>query len=80
MTKVTDNSCYKKKYGIKFFICLFKGDTVLASKKFSLVVDGKAVCDTTSFFSALSLLFSSYYIFNTEYPREAAATLEFIQR
>ena len=37
----------------------------MASKKFIRVVDEKAVCDLTSFLLALSLLLSSYYIFNT---------------
>ncbi|KAK4294678.1 hypothetical protein Pmani_000062 [Petrolisthes manimaculis] len=29
---------------------------------------------------ALAMLFSSYYIFNIQYPSDAEATLEFIQR
>lgn len=51
------------------------------SAKFSmLLVDGHVVGRYASFLTALALLFGAYYMFNIEYPAEAAVTLEFAQR
>jgi hypothetical protein len=45
-----------------------------------LMVDGRAVFGPIDFRRAVMAMFASYYVFNIQYPLEAAATLEFIQR
>ncbi|KAL1246773.1 hypothetical protein QQF64_034280 [Cirrhinus molitorella] len=59
------------------------GDSVLHSKKWMLVIEGKYLfpeCDLPDVTSAFAVLFASYYVLNLEYQVEAATTLEFIQR
>uniref|UniRef100_A0A672J7H0 Uncharacterized protein n=1 Tax=Salarias fasciatus TaxID=181472 RepID=A0A672J7H0_SALFA len=59
------------------------GESILEAKKWMLSIEGKVVLqlsDHSDFTSALSVLFGSYYVFNIEYPEEAATSLEFIQR
>lgn len=60
-------------------LCI-SGKSKLAAKKFALLVDKKVIGWYTSFLTAISRLFSYFYVLNIEYPKEAAATLEFIQR
>ncbi|KAK2915632.1 hypothetical protein Q8A67_000006 [Cirrhinus molitorella] len=60
-----------------------RGDSVLHSKKWMLVIEGKYLfpeCDLPDVTSAFAVLFASYYVLNLEYQVEAATTLEFIQR
>lgn len=47
---------------------------------YAVSVDGIIVFDGLTFMRAISLLFCSYFVLNIEYPVEAKATLEFIQR
>ncbi|XP_048856979.1 uncharacterized protein LOC125724070 isoform X2 [Brienomyrus brachyistius] len=60
------------------------GDSILASRKWMLAMEGKLVIEAThlqlDFTCALAVLFAAYYVFNMEYEGEAATTLEFIQR
>ncbi|XDV33478.1 hypothetical protein PO909_003877 [Leuciscus waleckii] len=59
------------------------GESILGAKKWMLSIEGRVVLqlsDCSEFTSALAVLFASYYVFNMEYPEEAATTLEFIQR
>uniref|UniRef100_A0A672HBJ7 Sterile alpha motif domain containing 3 n=1 Tax=Salarias fasciatus TaxID=181472 RepID=A0A672HBJ7_SALFA len=57
------------------------GESILEAKRWMLSIEGKVVLQLSSdFTSALSVLFGSYYVFNIEYPEEAATSLEFIQR
>jgi len=56
------------------------GSSVFAVSESILVVDGQVLGRFNSFSSARALLFGSYYIFNIQYPKEAAGTLEFLQR
>uniref|UniRef100_A0A9J8DLI9 Uncharacterized protein n=1 Tax=Cyprinus carpio carpio TaxID=630221 RepID=A0A9J8DLI9_CYPCA len=59
------------------------GESILGAKKWMLSIEGRVVLqlsDRSEFTSALAVLFASYYVFNMEYPAEAATTLEFIQR
>lgn len=49
--------------------------------RFMISIDGVIINNNiTSFRVALAMLFSAYYIFNIQYPSDAEATLEFIQR
>ncbi|KAG8182590.1 hypothetical protein JTE90_021728 [Oedothorax gibbosus] len=50
------------------------------SKGFILMIDGVAVMHLTSFMSIVKAMFSSYYVFNIEYPENGHLTLEFMQR
>ncbi|KAL6477755.1 hypothetical protein MHYP_G00135900 [Metynnis hypsauchen] len=59
------------------------GESILRAKKWMLSIEGKVVLqlsDHSDFASALAVFFGSYYVFNIEYPAEAATSLEFIQR
>ncbi|RXN05325.1 hypothetical protein ROHU_033470 [Labeo rohita] len=59
------------------------GESILGAEKWMLSIEGRVVLqlsDVSDFTSALAVLFGSYYVFNIEYPEEAATTLEFIQR
>ena len=56
------------------------GESSLAARQFALVLDGRVFGRYGSYLTALTLLFATYYIFNIQYPKEAAVTLEFIQR
>ncbi|XP_048019935.1 uncharacterized protein LOC125251074 [Megalobrama amblycephala] len=59
------------------------GESILGAKKWMLSIDGRVVLqlnDRSDFTHALAVFFASYYVFNMEYPEEAATTLEFIQR
>lgn len=44
------------------------------------MIDGVAVMHLTSFMSAVKAMFSSYYVFNIEYPERGHLALEFMQR
>ncbi|KAL6490990.1 hypothetical protein MHYP_G00013350 [Metynnis hypsauchen] len=58
------------------------GESILGAKKWMLSIEGKVVLqlsDHSDFASALAVFFGSYYVFNIEYPAEAATSLEFIQ-
>ncbi|XP_068433920.1 uncharacterized protein [Clinocottus analis] len=58
------------------------GNSILGAKKWMLSIEGRVVLqlrDRADFTSALAVLFGSYYVFNIEYPEEAATSLEFIQ-
>ncbi|KAL6457325.1 hypothetical protein MHYP_G00342880 [Metynnis hypsauchen] len=66
-------------------LCAFmkRGESILGAKKWMLSIEGKVVLqlsDHSDFASALAVFFGSYYVFNIEYPAEAATSLEFIQR
>ncbi|KAK4320807.1 hypothetical protein Pmani_008346 [Petrolisthes manimaculis] len=57
------------------------GTSLLMADRFMLSIDGVIINNNiTNFRVALVMLFSSYYIFNIQYPSDAEATLEFIQR
>ncbi|KAK3882790.1 hypothetical protein Pcinc_012868 [Petrolisthes cinctipes] len=57
------------------------GTSLLMADRFMLSIDGVIINNNfTNFRVALAMLFSSYYIFNIQYPSDAEATLEFIQR
>jgi hypothetical protein len=45
-----------------------------------VVVDGIVVCGPVDFKVAFAVMFASYFVFNNTYPKEVAASLEFIQR
>lgn len=46
-----------------------------------LLIDGKVVNqDIDGFVTAMSMLFSAFFVLNIEYPQDASATMEFIQR
>jgi hypothetical protein len=45
-----------------------------------VVVDGIVVCGPVDFKVAFAVMFASYFVFNIAYPKEVAASLEFIQR
>ena len=59
---------------------MFKGDDIYDAEEYILFLDGKASTHTDNIFSAVAVLFASYYVFNIEYPTEACITMEFIQR
>ena len=61
-------------------LCIFSGTTMSDAVDYAVSVDSNIVFDGLTFMQAISLLFCSYYVFNIEYPVEAKATLEFIQR
>ncbi|KAF7652892.1 hypothetical protein LDENG_00090940 [Lucifuga dentata] len=57
------------------------GQSCFSASRFMLSVDRNVVHDNIpSFFSALWMMFGSYYCFNIHYPCELASTLEFLQR
>ncbi|XP_041824837.1 uncharacterized protein LOC121629269 [Melanotaenia boesemani] len=59
------------------------GHSILGARKWMLSIEGGVVLklsETSNFTTALAVLFASYYVFNIEYPAEAATSLEFIQR
>lgn len=45
-----------------------------------VVVDGLVICGPVDFQMAFAVMFAAYFVFNIAYPKDAAATLEFIQR
>ncbi|TRY89934.1 hypothetical protein DNTS_033701, partial [Danionella cerebrum] len=57
------------------------GDT-WSNGHWMLTIEGEVVCESThpSFLSGLATFFAAFYVFNLEYPEEAACTMEFIQR
>lgn len=59
---------------------MLKGDDIYNAEEYIVFLDGKASTHTDNIFSAVAILFSSYYVFNIEYPKEACVTMEFIQR
>ncbi|XP_076149449.1 uncharacterized protein LOC143133585 [Alosa pseudoharengus] len=59
------------------------GNTLLTSTKWMVSMEGKVAFvldEHLSFTDALSVFFSSFYVFNIEYQEPACATLELIQR
>ncbi|KAG1673608.1 hypothetical protein GQR58_015523 [Nymphon striatum] len=55
--------------------------SILTANKFMLAIDGCVVNDYLgSFQTALMMLFAAFFCLNVQYPEEAAATLDFIQR
>lgn len=57
------------------------GQSCYSAARFMLSVDRMIVQDNiTSFVSAISMMFGSYYCFNIHYPVQLASTLEFLQR
>ncbi len=52
----------------------------LEATKWSLAIGQLVVLDVANPISAISVLFSSYYIFNLQYPATSAGVMEFIQR
>ncbi|XP_050409161.1 uncharacterized protein LOC126824047 isoform X2 [Patella vulgata] len=56
------------------------GTTIADSDIFYLVVDGIIILKTSSFLSAFSSYFASFYIINIEYPESLSGLLEFFQR
>ena len=59
---------------------MITGSSALSAKQYMLLVDRKVIGHYSSFVTAFALLFDAYYMFNIEYPSEAAVTLEFAQR
>lgn len=57
------------------------GVDVTKANSYMLCIDGTVVLeDIHNFLEGFTLMFSSYYCFNINYPKSAAATLEFVQR
>ncbi|KAK3893027.1 hypothetical protein Pcinc_003206 [Petrolisthes cinctipes] len=57
------------------------GDSLLMAERFMLAIDGTVVNNhIMNFTVGLGMLFCAYYVFNIQYPTEADATLDFIQR
>jgi hypothetical protein len=56
------------------------GESSISATQFALLVDKRVVGRYNNYLTALSMLFSIYYMLNIEYPVEASCTLEFIQR
>lgn len=53
---------------------------LLEATKWSLCIGGLTVADVNNPITALCMLFSSYYIFNLQYPASSGGVMEFIQR
>ena len=62
---------------IAYYI-MFVGNPLDAT--FALVIEGAVVARLKDFLPAMTMLFAAYYVFNFEYGKEVAGTLEFIQR
>ena len=61
--------------------CIVTGDSHLKAEQYLVLVDGKVlVSNITSYINSLAVLFGTYYAFNIQYPTDAEATLEFMQR
>lgn len=64
-----------------FALLLFEGSRLLTGTSYMVAVDRVVVSDLlTNFTTALALLFSTFYVFNIEYPPGGSVTMEFIQR
>ncbi|CAB1320247.1 unnamed protein product [Coregonus sp. 'balchen'] len=62
---------------------LNKGNTLLGSSKWMVSIEGRVVCvldSESNFAAALSVLFSTFYVFNIEFQELSSATLELIRR
>ena len=53
---------------------------LLSCDNFLLVINQVFVGRASSFLSAFSTLFAAYFVLNIEYPAEASATMEFVQK
>lgn len=62
------------------FCALFSGKNIFHVQKFFILVDRQVVGTATSFSKAFAVLFSSYFVFNLEYPQGFATTLTFTQK
>lgn len=49
------------------------------SRQFFVVVEQKVLCEAPSFQAAIFAMFSSYYIFHLEYPKNCKNILFFLQ-
>ena len=49
-------------------------------KVFNIFIEGKPTFETTIFAQAVIMLVLSYWVFDLDYPKTAALTLEFLQR
>jgi hypothetical protein len=56
------------------------GTSLLDAVDYAVSIERNIVFDGLTFTAALNLLFSAFYVLNIEYPVEAKATMEFIQR
>uniref|UniRef100_A0A8C9XE83 Uncharacterized protein n=1 Tax=Sander lucioperca TaxID=283035 RepID=A0A8C9XE83_SANLU len=57
------------------------GDTILGATRWMLFIEGRVILHSDADFpAALAVFFGSFYVFNIEYPEEAATSLEFVQR
>uniref|UniRef100_A0A8D0CSK2 Uncharacterized protein n=1 Tax=Sander lucioperca TaxID=283035 RepID=A0A8D0CSK2_SANLU len=57
------------------------GDTILGATRWMLSIEGRVILRSDADFpAALAVFFGSFYVFNIEYPEEAATSLEFVQR
>ena len=56
------------------------GTSMLDAVDYAVSSERKVVFDGLTFTAAFNLLFSAFYVLNIEYPVEAKATMEFIQR
>jgi len=59
---------------------LLLGTSVLEALEYGVSAEGHLLFDGLSFADALIASFSTYFMLNMEYPADAAATMEFIQR
>jgi len=59
---------------------LLLGTSVLEASEYSVSAEGHLLFDCLSFSEAVTASFSTYFMLNMEYPADAAATMEFIQR
>ena len=49
------------------------------TRQFFIFIDGQVLCQVPTFCQALFLLFSSFYIFYLEYPKQVRNVLYFLQ-
>jgi hypothetical protein len=63
-------------------VCFSSGDLPFyeEDKCCYVLVDGHVIGEVLDFRQAIMAMFSTYYVFNIQYPEHAAASLEFIQR
>ncbi|KAG0416193.1 hypothetical protein HPB47_006628, partial [Ixodes persulcatus] len=79
------NATAKEKVLLPILACHFKEDTrtlfhILGGTCFVITEHQRMYNDPVPFLEAVCLQFATFYVLNLSYPKEASATLEFIQR
>ena len=59
---------------------LCPGSSALDAANYAVAIEKNVVFDGLTFGRAFALWFTAFFVFNMEYPTDAYATLEFIQR